>query len=227
MFNFEGIKDFWREFDFYQIHVTGFNEVTSKAITGVNSFDRIDKNISFLLSQKKSCQEVALKILINKGNYSLLPYYLDYAMNKGADSIVIKYQQNFLFNEDLAEDSVIKEIRYQAYNHNIAKQYDFLIDNLDDFIYSTFPHPQKCFFANTGLYRLINAEGEIFPCIAANANRNNKISDEKEFIDIYSKEMCEGRCPLKACRHYRFSQYLSQINADYINKETVKEPLLL
>lgn len=225
MFNFDKIKDFWREFDFYQIHVTGFNEVSGKAITGINSFERIDKNISFLLSHKKSFQEITLKFLINKENYSLLSDYLNYAMGKGADSIVIKYQQNFLFNEDLANDTVINEIRSQSYNHLIAQQYDFLIDNLDDFIFSTFPRPHKCFFANSGLYRLINAEGEIYPCIAANANRNNKISDANAFIDIYSKEMCAGRCPLKACRHYRFNQYLLQTNADMI--ETLTEPLLL
>lgn len=227
MFNFETIKDFWKEFDFYQIHVTGFDEISSKAVTGVNSYDSVDKNISFLLNHRSSSQEVALKILINKENYQQLPKYLDYVMKKEADSVIIKYQQNFLKNEDLVNDTVIKEIRNFSYEHPIAGTYDFLIDNMDDIIFNTFPHPSKCIFANTGLYRLINADGEIFPCIAANANRNNKISNEKEFVDIYSKEMSEGRCPLKACRHYRFSQYLSQVNLDNIGHKTIREPLLL
>lgn len=228
MFNFGEIRDYWNYFDFYQIHVTGYDDITSKTVTGINSFSRINENISYLLERRTSSQEIALKILINEENYLQIPMYLDYIMNKNADSVILKFQQNFLFNQDLANDTIIDKIRHLSYNHPIANEYDYLIDNMDDIIFTSFPCPEKCFFANSGLYRLINANGEIFPCIAANANINNKISNEKGFIDIYSKEMINGRCPIRACRHYRFSQYLSQLkNTEYLDLKKVNIPVLL
>lgn len=228
MFNFASIENFWKFFDFYQIHVTGYNAKTSKATTGIDSFQQIDDNISFLLKNRLSSQNIALKILINNENYKDLSQYLDYVLEKDADSIILKYQQDFLVNRDLSADEILNAIRTIAYSHPIVHKYNYLLDNLDDTIFYTYPYPDVCLFANSGLYRLVNADGELFPCIAANANRENKIKNEKEFIDIYSKEMRDGKCPLKACRHYRFSQYLSHtVNLDASNNMMPPIPVLL
>lgn len=228
MFNFRAIKDFWELFDFYQIHVTGYNTTTSKNSTGIDSFGQIDRNISFLLSHKLPTQNIALKVLINGENYNDLSHYLEYVMEMGADSIILKYQQDFLVNRNLATDKVLDSIREIAYSHPITFKYDYLLDNLDDIIYETYPRPEKCLFANSGLYRLVNAEGEMFPCIVSNANRNNRINSEDGFVDVYSKEMFDGACPLRACRHYRFSQYLSVMeNKHCDNNDTLSMPLML
>lgn len=228
MFNFAAIKDFWELFDFYQIHVTGYDCLTSKAVTGIDSFEQTDRNILFLLKNKLPTQSIALKILINEENYNSLPHFLYYVVDKGADSIILKYQQDFLTNHNFATDEIINTIRRIAYSHPIVSAYDYLLDNLDDIIFTTYPCPEKCLFANSGLYRLINAEGEMFPCIASNANRKNKIRNETGFVDIYSEGMHDGTCPLRACRHYRFSQYLSCTEeADCLNGDISYEPVLL
>ena len=152
---------------------------------------------------------------------------MDYLVGKGADSIVLKFQQDFLVNRDFATNDILNRIREISYNHHISAEYDFLLDNLDDIVFS-YPCPPKCIFANSGLYRLVNSEGKVFPCIAANANINNEINSEKEFIDIYSQEMNDGKCPLKACRHYRFSQYLLNSScSDYDNNEISSSSFLL
>ena len=41
-------------------------------------------------------------------------------------------------------------------------------------------------------------------------------------LDIYTCMMKKKMCPLKACRHYRFSQYINQVlegNVEIENKE--------
>lgn len=213
MYNFSSIKHFWKRFDFFQIHITGFDETSSKKETGINSFKQIDDNINFLLKNRTQLHKITLKLLVNQNNYTLLPKYLSYIVDKKADSIVLKFQQDFLHNNNLASEGLIKEIREMSYSHPIANEYDFLLDNLDDIIFNTYPQLDKCIFANSGLYRLINADGDVFPCIAANRNKNNKLSSEYSCIDIYSSEMLLGHCPLKACRHYRFGQYISMKNS--------------
>lgn len=228
MFNFKKIIGFWDLVDFYQIHLTGYNADSCKLATGVDAFKPIDENIVFLLSNQKPSQDVALKILISEENYMDLNQFLDYVCGKRVNSIVLKFKQDFLNNRDYANPNVLNTIREIIYSHQITKEYDYLLDNLDDIVFSTYPKPKKCLFANSGLYRLITAEGEVFPCIAANANRKNKISNETGFIDIYSKEMRDEKCPLKACRHYRFSQYLShQMNLVDFSETLNYEPLLL
>lgn len=213
MYNFNSIKHIWKSFDFFQIHITGFDEASSEKETGINSFKQIDDNINFLLKNRTKLQKVTLKLLVNKYNYSLLPEFLNYITNKKVDSIVLKFQQDFLHNKNLASEDIIERIREISCSHPIANEYDFLLDNLDDIIYNAYPQLDKCIFANSGLYRLINAEGDVFPCIAANINKKNKLSSERSYVDIYSSEMLLGHCPLQACRHYRFGQYISMKNS--------------
>ena len=228
MFNFSKIKQYFSLFDFYQIHVTGYDSATCKAATGIDAFRHINEHISFLLEHRSHSQDIALKILFNQYNYLQLPLFLDYVTGMEANSVVIKYQQDFIVNKDLARSEVLDHMREIVYSHKIVNEYDYLLDNFDDAMYSTYPRPEKCLFANSGLYRLINAEGAMFPCIAANAKKENRISNTVGFVDIYSKAMRNGECPLKACRHYRFSQHLAYENANhYLSEDAYHIPLLL
>ena len=96
-----------------------------------------------------------------------------------------------------------------------------MIDNLDDSIFYVFPEPRECFFAKSGLYKLVDSKGRTFPCIAANAYGDSAVLKNNS-LDIYTCMMKKKMCPLKACRHYRFSQYINQVlegNVEIENKE--------
>lgn len=210
LYDFSNIKKSYSEIDFYQIHVVGFDRKECIRNTGKDVFELLDSNLNYLLKHKYSSQNITLKILINKENYRRIPFYLDYIMKMDADCIVLKYQQDFLHNRELARQEILEEIRTIAYNHAIVGQYDYLIDNLDDNIFYNFPEPRECFFAKSGLYKLVDARGRTFPCIAANTCGDNAIWKE-DSLDIYTCMMKKKKCPLKACRHYRFSQYINQV----------------
>ena len=227
MFNFKSIEKNWKFFDFYQIHVTGYDDLTVKEATGVSGYQQINNNISFLLRNKLPSQVITMKIIVDEKNFNSLSDYLDYVMREGVNSVVLKYQQDFLNNANLATDETMNIVRNTVYSHPIADSFDYVLDNLDDVIFD-YPCPDTCIFANSGLYKLINATGEVFPCIAANANRESILQQEKSYIDILSQNMREGRCPLRACRHYRFSQYLFRIkDIDSIHRNVPSTPLLL
>ena len=66
LFNFSAIKDYWEMFDFYQIHLTGYDPKSCYKTTGVDSFRYFNDNISFLLSHKLPYQNIVLKVLVNK-----------------------------------------------------------------------------------------------------------------------------------------------------------------
>lgn len=210
MYNFKSIKDFWTLIDFYQIHVTGYDDQTVRDATGVNCFSKIDENITYILKNKRPFQTITIKVVIDSENYLSLSNYLDYAIRNGVDSIVLKYQQDFLQDINLATDEILNHIRHEVYHHPGANTYDYIIDNLDDVIFD-YPCPDSCLFANSGLYRMINAKGEVYPCIAANINNSTVGLRDTNEDDIFSKNMRERKCPLRACRHYRFSQYLFSI----------------
>ena len=209
LYNFNSIISWWKMFDFYQIHITGYDKESCLKFTGNDSFSKINNNISYVLQNKLSHQNITLKWMINSQNYNKLDCFLDYVFYSEADSIVIKIQQDFLHNYDYATDELLKTIREIAYSHSISSKYDYLLDNLDDIVYNTYEKPSSCLFAYSGLYRLINAEGDMFPCIASNYCKNNRIGSDSKLSSIYTENMINGRCPLKACRHYRFSQYLN------------------
>ena len=221
LYNFSNIKKSYSEIDFYQIHVVGFDRSECIRNTSKDVFELLDSNLKYLLKHRRSDQNVTLKILINKENYRRIPFYLDYVMTMDANSIILKYQQDFLHNRELARQEIVEEIRNTVYNHVIVGQYDYLIDNLDDSIFYVFPEPRECFFAKSGLYKLVDSKGRTFPCIAANAYGDSAVLKNNS-LDIYTCMMKKKMCPLKACRHYRFSQYINQVlegNVEIENKE--------
>lgn len=226
MFNFEKIKQFTNSFDFYQIHVTGYDKESSFNSTGVDSFVEIDKNLRYLFENKTNEQEIALKILIIPKYHLNLNEFLSYLQDFDADSIVLKYVQNFLKNENLLTEEIKNNLRDIVYNHKICNKYDYLIDNLNDVMYENHKMPDKCYFANSGLYRLFNAKGEEYPCIVSNTNKNY-IKDKNIFKDTYSFDMINKKCPLRACRHFRFSQSIEKMLETKKDDVFSYEPMLL
>lgn len=210
LYNFKNIIKFWSLFDFYQVHVTGYNSESTKNNTRINAFDSIHENLKFLLDSKSDSQSVTLKILLGsdiEDTNQYLNYLLKFRLSS-VDSIVLKYQQNFLFDENLLNDEIIQRLRSLIYAHPILSDFDFIIDNLEDYPFMTLPQPESCLFANSGLYKLVTPDGGIFPCIAANNNLDNRIRKNQQ-EDFYTNLMRAGKCPLRACRHYRFSQFLN------------------
>lgn len=225
MVGFYSIESFSYIFDFYQIHVIGFDDHSFYAATGTNYFSLCDKNIRRLALKKAPSQNIALKLLVSVENVHLLPLYLDYSSTiDNVDSIIIKFQQDFIRDHNCSTAGAIDAIRKVVYNHAMRNKYNFLIDNLDDIIKNQLPPPSKCVFSDSGQYKLINASGECYPCIAGNAVGYNAQNEH----DFYDRAMNEGRCPKSACRHYRFSQFLSnRCSSKYSSNLEEYVPILL
>lgn len=75
--------------------MVGFDRSECIRNTSKDVFELLDSNLKYLLKHRRSDQNVTLKILINKENYRRIPFYLDYVMTMDANSIILKYQQDF------------------------------------------------------------------------------------------------------------------------------------
>lgn len=228
LYNIFSIKNIINEFDIYQIHLMGFDKESVLKECKVDAFDRIDKNCAFLFSQKEEHQVVTLKIVINNTNYNRLDKYLDYMSKFDCDSIVIKTEQDFLSNKNVFNEANYNYLRNIIQSHQIVNKFDFIIDNLDDQLFYN-PSPQECYVANSRMYSLIRTDGEIYPCVASTYNNNNSfanissVPEKKDCSNRYTNNMLSQRCPLKACRHYRFNLCISDYLQGIIEDEAIRQ----
>lgn len=212
LYNLSNMVSILDEIDFFQIHVVGYDNENVKESIGIDSFETLDNNLNFLFKNAKSNQRITLKILVNNKNSHLLKKMLSYVSKFNSDTIIIKLAQNFM--ECQKNDMELFQIRDEILNHSICKKYRHLVDNLDDEIINI-SLPKKCYMARSGLYALVRADGNVFPCIASSNNNVNSlfnISDDyfsnkllSKSKEYYDNIMNEHKCPIYACRHYRFN----------------------
>lgn len=235
LYNISSIKNIISEFDIYQIHVLGFDKESLINECKVDAFDRIDKNYKLLFEKKEDRQIVAMKFLINNNNYNLIDRYLDYIYRFNCDSIVIKIEQDFLTNNNVFDEANYNYLRDVIKTHKIVRKFDFIIDNLDDDLFYK-PPPKECYLANSSMYSLIRANGDIYPCIASTYSNENScadifsIAEKKNRSNRYTSNMLLKKCPLKACRHYRFNLCISDYLAGIKRNEVIKliaDPVLI
>jgi len=216
LYNYKSIKNCINVFDLFQIHVIGHNRQSIRAASGLEMMSVFQNNLSDLFSCRNKNQIVTLKYLITSNNYTSIDDILDYLLSLCGDTVVLKIQQDFLSNHNHASRRMIEYIRERVACHHIHNNYDILLDNLNDTYFNN-PIPKRCHFVQTGLYRLIDSHGDVYPCIASTYDRANSLynissipanSNNSLLSDVYLNKELLQRCPLRACRHYRFSSVL-------------------
>lgn len=235
LYDLSNIRDIIYEFDFFQIHVVGYNANSLYKEAGSSNFEQLVKNYEELFERKKDKQYVTLKILVRDQNYKEIKHYLDFIERFDCDAVVIKMEQDFINNRVVNEKIQFEEIRRLIMEHTIVNKYNYSLDNLEDIVFEN-PIPQQCYIANSGLYNLIRADGSIYPCVACTYDFNNAYdsintfsgyNDKKVADGFYDKIMKAKKCPLNACRHYRFNGIIEKyIQGEFWEKQN-REPQLL
>lgn len=235
LFSLSNIMNILHEFDFYQIHVVGYNAKSVFRETGVEAFDRIHNNLETLFLQKKSKQSITLKVLLTNQNYKYIEQFLDYIEMFECDAVVIKMEQNFMGNSQVNGEIQLQEVRGTLYEHSILGKFSYVLDNLEDKVFEN-PVPRHCYVANAGLYSLIRADGNIYPCVAGTYDKQNayahisKIDEynNKKVSEAYYDNLMLGKvCPLGACRHYRFNSIIERHEQGEVLEVINKSPVLL
>ena len=235
LFELSNIRDIIHEFEFYQIHVVGYNADSMLRETGVNSFDKLEKNYEELFREKVDSQFVTLKVLLRNQNYKEIKNYLDFISKFDCNAVVIKMEQNFMRNDRVNGGIQLQEVRQLILEHSILNKFDYFIDNLEDSVYDN-PLPTHCYVVNSGLYTLIRADGNIYPCVAGTYCAKNacgsieKISEynyKKAEEGFYDQLMKKRVCPLGACRHYRFNSIIERYRQGWAFENIEIEPKLL
>lgn len=208
--NFRQISRVFNKVSFFQIHVVGYDAASTLRETGVDCFDAIQSSLDELFTHLTDGQQVTMKVLVKNENVDTLPSFMDFIARYPCDAVVLKLKQNFRHNVPEFDEVNSERVRNHVLSHSITERFDFMLDNLPDSLYRAGHSASlsECQLATSGLYRLVTAEGLIYPCVAATYNRANacghlsdmvrKGSEKPHRIDLAS-------CPLQACRHYRCS----------------------
>lgn len=203
------INDF---FDIVQVHIVGFDDNSCKSNTNTNCFEILNKQLSLLKNDN-----LVLKILINSTNYNLIDNYLTYVCKFNAKTVVLKFEQDFLFNRQTIDSELFEKIKEIVSNHHDISKYKYVFYSKTD--KKLLKMPSKCHIVDKHLYCLIRENGDVYPCIASAYSNKNSIGNihceslEEIYtrnIDStkYSTNMKKKECPLFACRHFRFNQEL-------------------
>lgn len=222
---FQNIRSFPVDFfDYLQVHLVGYDNESCKNNTGINCFHKILKNIDYIHSSRN---DITIKVLITR-DFKIVDVikYLDFLSNYRFQTIVLKFEQDFLENRSWDNKVLRSQIIEEIKSHSISNNYA----NLFSTFYEIIAPPQKCYIAESNLYCLIDENGFVFPCVASTHNPNCVIGNikndnlfsiykKKEFdTRIFSNCMIEQKCPIQACRHYKYNSFIeSNIRDDSIS----------
>lgn len=219
-------------FDHYQIHIVGYNQISCIENTGVDCFNKINDNLLFL---SDNYDRVVFKILITKKNSIKDIYnYLNYISQFPVKTVILKFEQNFLKNQRVDHNNLIQQVANLIPNHIISSKYQRIFSTFYD-IMNIPDFPNRCYIVEQNFYALIRENGDIFPCVASTYDNNNSIGNVKmmpidqlydsEIFDRnkFTSNMLEKKCPLYACRHYRFNYILEKKCC----KKEINIPLLI
>ena len=201
--------------DLYQIHVFGYDRKSYIEQIGFDGFDEFKEN---LLEVCKRNSKITLKVLLDTFVIEHLNKFLDFFIKYDVENIILKIPQNFLKNEVVSHDDY-SEIYNEIISHPISNKFEIIIDNTKDLLFNSDIAIDKCYIAESGLYCLVREDGSVFPCVASPNNNTNSMGNinetslteifNKNFTyELYNQNMLCGKCPLKACRHYRFNKVI-------------------
>lgn len=201
--------------NFYQIHLSGYDEASYKEQIGWDAYDILSGNLSRVC---KSNAHVTVKVILNEFVCNHFCEFLDFLEQYDIDNVIFKRPQNFLQNEKKESVDYAKVLN-SLYTHSITKKYGIVINNLEDLLYYNEINVETCHIVRSGLYCLIRENGDVFPCIASTYEDKNSIGNIKKRSlhqiladdinwEMYDKNMLCGFCPTKACRHFRFNKVI-------------------
>lgn len=202
--------------DFYQIHVAGYDSTSYRIYSGIDSFSAVQHNLNKI---SKSKARIILKVLITESSLRNIDKFLDFLAEYQVETIILKYQQNFLANQTIITEDSARMLWEHVYKHPICKYYDTIINNLDDPLMKKEAAMNDCYISESGLYCLIRENGDVYPCIASTYDNQNSIGsirrDNLHQILLRTRNcktnsgnMSSSCCPLSACRHYRFNKII-------------------
>jgi MoaA/NifB/PqqE/SkfB family radical SAM enzyme len=202
--------------DFYQIHIAGYDSASYRKYSGIDSFSTVQHNLNII---RKSKAHIILKVLITESSLQNIDKFLDFLAECQAETIILKFQQNFLINQTITTEHGAKILWEHVHKHQICKHYDTIINNLDDPLMKKEVAMNDCYISESGLYCLVRENGDVYPCIASTYDSQNSIGSIKgdnlyqvllrtQNCKTNSYNMSSNRCPLSACRHYRFNKVI-------------------
>ena len=204
--------------DLFQVHVSGFNRESFMEQIGIDVFDVFANNLSRVCN---SNSKITLKVILNEYVHQNFVNFLNFFIGYDVDNIIFKLPQNFLSNEIYLSQVDYAKIYEIALSHLISDKYDLIINNIKDVIFDNDIIADKCYFTKSGLYCLIREDGSVFPCVASTHSAFNSMGNINENTlsdilnaqfneEVYNENMLCGKCPLKACRHYRFNKVIKE-----------------
>lgn len=223
----------FKEIDFYQIHISGYDEKSYFEQIGLYVFGIFYDN---LVKVVKSAKQISLKLILNDYVCNHLVEFLNFLEEFDVDNIIFKLEQNFLMNVDCKSvdlAGVLEIIKKHPISHKFQ-----IINNTDDQLYYQNIELDCCHIIESGLYCLIRENGEVFPCIASTYSDFNSIGNiKKEPLNVILKseidfenlnnKMKNGICPLKACRHYRLNKIIQEQYNENIDYTNIEIPIML
>lgn len=220
--------------DLYQIHISGYDRGSYVEQIGFDVFDTFNKN---LLKVCKANSKVTLKVLLDEYVYDHFSEFLDFFIQYDAENVIFKIPQNFLKNEKGTYIDYIGLYKI-AITHPINEKYKIIINNTEDPLFNNGTIIDKCYIAESGLYSLIREDGNVFPCVASTNYSTNSMGNiyETNIVEIfrenfdkelYNQNMLCGKCPLKACRHYRFNKVIQEKYNKYEKYKDCNMPIML
>lgn len=201
-------------FDLVQVHVVGFDVNSCKENTNVDCFDILNKNLHEL--DGYNC---VIKILVNSANVRIIDKYLSFVCKFDVKTIILKLEQNFVSNEQLFDADIFEQLGQVVSSHQITSKYANLFYTKTD--KRSLIMPSKCHVVDGHVYCLIRGNGDVYPCIASTYSNENSIGNihDENLESIYVKNIDSAKfstnmkgkkCPLGACRHFRFNQVMEK-----------------
>lgn len=225
--------------DYFQLHIVGYDRASVKRETGRDCFKQIDRNIDELFSSIETSCSIAFKILVKDSNVHEMSRFLEYVGRYPCSTAVFKLQQNFISNGQVVADRTVESLRSIIETSKVARQFPLQFDNLDQAFESIAEADEPiCHFPETGLYRLVRADGLIYPCVASTYDENNSCGVLFEQVErplsekVSSSLIDVSKCPLEACRHHLMYQLLKvsfdgsgSVNDDHFPESYLPGPL--
>ncbi len=225
-------------FSLYQIHLLGYDKTSVIREAGVDCFVKMDESLKYLLRNKSSDTQVTLKFLLNKETLCEVQNYLDYIYELSPDVIIMKLTQDYLHHENMFESKEYTSILKIIDNHKISEKFSVRHNSLNRSVFDNLSVPKKCWVTELGLYYLIRGNGDIYPCVTASYENENRLGNiylnSLDDVILNTKErklltqkMKLKKCPLGACRHYRFSKLIDKYQNNQLEITAKTQSLLL
>lgn len=214
--------------DIIQINVSGYDKRSYYQITQRDQFSHFMENMNWLFKNRTNhSPQITGKVVVDSDNYKQIKNYLEFCHQLHFDLIVVKLAGNFEEGQHVAlNQKQKKELRRLIYESSITDQYHAKLDAISTHDNTVnLPLPKKCWIAEHGLYLLVRANGDVYPCVTSPYTQENSIGNlyasdleeiwkgarHRQVINKLHNDMVTGKCNLDVCRHMRYNFLLDEM----------------